>query len=84
MNCEKEKISSKRTRRTHLAKQVQYVPPNAVEIEEFTKKVCDVLVKQGRSEFGSNNVRWNVTNLLKLTAELTAKHMNRGHINAKE
>lgn len=65
-------------------RRVQYVPPDAAVIEQFTRQVCDALVKQGRGEYVSQNVRWNIANLLKLVAELTSKQLNRSQTNPQE
>lgn len=78
MNSKKRKPLSMHPLQSRMTGRVEYVPPDAMVIEEFTQKVCDALVKEGRSEFEAKNIRWNIANFLKLIAELTTKQLNRG------
>ena len=73
----KQQLSQQRAERLPSLR-VEYVPPDAATIEQFVYDVCAGLVDKGRTEFASPDVRWRMTNLLKLAANLTVKQMNRG------
>jgi hypothetical protein len=75
-HSDKEPSATCQTVPTGVPAQRQYVPPDAVVIEQFARDVCSVLASRGHENFGKKEVVWSLANFLTLIAELTAKRLN--------